>query len=80
MNERTLRDHSQPCEHGHTDGHIFFDGNRYNFDIRCPGGREILLREITTIVGVARPLYVEVHEGEEDMKWSGFVGREVPDE
>lgn len=47
-NTLTVRDHTQPCEHGwkavREEGHQSADGPYYCLVNWCPGGREIVLR------------------------------------
>lgn len=70
MSDLVVRDHSQPCEHGH----FSQCGNLLKNDKlawTCPGGREITLREYNVVqvndpeqgwIEVGTPVYVVVEE------------------
>ena len=77
MSELRVRDHNKPCKHEEAVKSplqkVWACNHRDEwFDFDCPGGREIVLKEVEPI-GLGRNVYIPIRPGEEDYKF-GLLG------
>ena len=71
MADRVLRDHSEPCEHGHQLTHFVADiHDDERADDPCPGGREVTVNRLAAILRL--PEVVDI-EGRYVKTWGEIV-------